>query len=148
MIVPVERVWQLPGVPVIDVADIDALVRIADQYERSILHETSGAGAAFWVTDESGQFRYAPGTSAAASNGASATDRRPGAGAGDREPSRVPGPAAGISPYGTRPVTAVYAVPAEPLAAPAIADAGEPGGADWRAACEDAGVVLEAPGFP
>ena len=26
MIVPVERVWQLPGVPVIDVADIDALV--------------------------------------------------------------------------------------------------------------------------
>ena len=58
LIVPVERVWPLPGVPVIDVADMDALVRIAGHYERSILHEVTPEGDAFWVTDESGQFRY------------------------------------------------------------------------------------------
>ena len=73
MVVPVERVWQLPGVPVIDVADIDALARLADHYDRSILHETTGAGPAFWVTDESGQFRYAPGTSPAVNTGASSS---------------------------------------------------------------------------
>jgi signal peptidase I len=58
LIIPVEQVWQLPGVAVIDVADIDALVRIADHYDRSILHELTDYGEAFWVTDESGQFRY------------------------------------------------------------------------------------------
>jgi signal peptidase I len=65
-IVPVERVWQLPGVPVIDVADIGALAQIAENYERSILYEVSEEGEAYWVTDESGQFRYAPGAPAAA----------------------------------------------------------------------------------
>ena len=60
LIVPVAQVRPLPGVPVIDVADIDALARIADHYERSILHETAAGHEAFWVTDESGQFRYAP----------------------------------------------------------------------------------------
>jgi signal peptidase I len=60
-IVPVERVWQLPGVAVIDVADMDALARIAERYDRSILHEQTADGDAFWVTDESGQFRYAIG---------------------------------------------------------------------------------------
>jgi signal peptidase I len=59
MIVPVERVWQLPGVAVIDVADMAALARIAEHYDRSILHERTEEGEAFWVTDESGQFRYA-----------------------------------------------------------------------------------------
>jgi signal peptidase I len=59
-IVEVDRVWQLPGTPVIDVADIDALVRIAEHYERTILFETASESDAFWVTDESGQFRYAP----------------------------------------------------------------------------------------
>jgi len=59
LIVPVERVWELPGVQVIDVADIESLVRIADHYDRSILHESTPDGEAFWVTDESGQFRYA-----------------------------------------------------------------------------------------
>jgi hypothetical protein len=58
MIIPVERVWQLPGVAVIDVADIEALARIAEHYDRSILHERTDYGEAFWVTDESGQFRY------------------------------------------------------------------------------------------
>ena len=53
-----ERVWQQPGVAVIDVADIEALVRIADHYDRSILHELTDYGEAFWVTDESGQFRF------------------------------------------------------------------------------------------
>ena len=59
LIVPVERVWQLPGVSVIDVADMDALARIAGHYERSILHERTEYGDAFWVSDESGQFRHA-----------------------------------------------------------------------------------------
>jgi len=45
-------------VAVIDVADIEALVRIADHYDRSILHELTDYGEAFWVTDESGQFRF------------------------------------------------------------------------------------------
>ncbi len=58
LIVPVARVSQLPGVAVIDVADMDALARIADHYDRSILYEEGVAGDAFWVTDESGQFRY------------------------------------------------------------------------------------------
>jgi signal peptidase I len=66
MVVQVERVWQLPGVPVIDVADMDALARIAEHYDRSILHETTDEGEAFWVTDESGQFRYAIGVLAPA----------------------------------------------------------------------------------
>jgi signal peptidase I len=59
LIVPVERVWHLPELAVIDVADIEALVRIAEHYDRSILHEETDEGEAFWVTDESGQFRYA-----------------------------------------------------------------------------------------
>ncbi len=59
MIVPVDRVWQLPGVAVIDVADMEALARIAEHYDRSILHENTAAGDAYWVTDESGHFRYA-----------------------------------------------------------------------------------------
>jgi signal peptidase I len=68
-IVPVARVRELPGVAVIDVADMEALARIAEHYDRSILHETAGEGEAFWVTDESGQFRYAVGASARAVNG-------------------------------------------------------------------------------
>ena len=58
-IVPVERVWQQPGIAVIDVADMEALARIAAHYERSILHERTEYGDAFWVSDESGQFRHA-----------------------------------------------------------------------------------------
>jgi signal peptidase I len=61
LIVPVAHVSQLPGVAVIDVTDMDALVRIAEHYERSILYEAGDQGDAFWVTDESGQFRYALG---------------------------------------------------------------------------------------
>jgi hypothetical protein len=58
LIVPVAHVWPLPGVPVIDVADMDALARIAEHYDRSILYEVSDEGRAFWVADESGQFRF------------------------------------------------------------------------------------------
>jgi signal peptidase I len=61
LIVPVAHVSQLPGVAVIDVTDMDALVRIAEHYERSILYEAGDHGHSFWVTDESGQFRYAVG---------------------------------------------------------------------------------------
>jgi hypothetical protein len=63
-IVPVAHVGLLPGVAVIDVADIEALVRVAEHYDRSILHEVTETGNAFWVTDESGQFRYAIGAPA------------------------------------------------------------------------------------
>jgi signal peptidase I len=69
MIIPVARVSQLPGVAVIDVADMDALVRIAEHYDRSILHETDLDGDAFWVADESGQFRYTVGESRNAVDG-------------------------------------------------------------------------------
>jgi hypothetical protein len=62
LIVSVARMSPLPGVAVIDVADMDALARIAEHYERSILHETTAEGDAFWVADESGQFRYTVGT--------------------------------------------------------------------------------------
>ena len=51
---------------VIDVADMDALVHIAEHYDRSILCERTPEGEAFWVTDESGQFRYLIGAAAAA----------------------------------------------------------------------------------
>ncbi len=61
MIVPVGHVTQPAGTSVIDVADMEALVRIAEHYDRSILHEATGGGEAFWVTDESGQFRYTVG---------------------------------------------------------------------------------------
>ncbi len=64
LIVPVARVWPLPGVPVIDVADMDALARIADHYDRSILYEQTEQGHAFWVADESGQFRFMLGAAA------------------------------------------------------------------------------------
>jgi signal peptidase I len=72
MIVPVAHVTPLRGVPVIDVADMDALARIADHYDRSILHETTSAGDTFWVADESGQFRYTIGSPATSANGDSA----------------------------------------------------------------------------
>jgi signal peptidase I len=61
LIVAVTRFSPLPGVPVIDVADMDALARIAEHYDRSILHELLDNGEVFWVADESGQFRYALG---------------------------------------------------------------------------------------
>jgi signal peptidase I len=58
LIIPVAHVAQLPGVAVIDVADMDALARIAEHYDRSILYEVTDEGHAFWVADESGQFRF------------------------------------------------------------------------------------------
>jgi signal peptidase I len=61
-IIPVAHVSQLPGVARIDVEDMEALVRIAEHYERSILRESTAEGDVFWVSDESGQFRYAAGT--------------------------------------------------------------------------------------
>jgi signal peptidase I len=57
LIVPVAHVAQLPGVSVIDVADIDSLARLAEHYDRSILHESSEAGDVYWITDESGNYR-------------------------------------------------------------------------------------------
>jgi signal peptidase I len=72
LIIPVAHITPLRGVPVIDVADMDALARIAEHYDRSILHETTGAGDTFWVADESGQFRYTIGSPATSAGGDSA----------------------------------------------------------------------------
>jgi signal peptidase I len=72
LIIPVAHITPLRGVPVIDVADMDALARIAEHYDRSILHETTGAGDTFWVADESGQFRYIIGAPATSAGGDSA----------------------------------------------------------------------------
>jgi signal peptidase I len=58
MIVPVAHVSRLPGDAVIDVSDMESLVKIAEHYDRSILREETSDGDAYWVTDESGQFRY------------------------------------------------------------------------------------------
>ncbi|HTW41320.1 MAG TPA: signal peptidase I [Solirubrobacteraceae bacterium] len=101
LIVPVAHVAQLPGVAVIDVADMDALVRIADHYDRSILHETSAAGDAFWITDESGQFRYALSAQApVAAVQADAVAAPTDAGIDDTgEVASMPAPAA-AAPYG------------------------------------------------
>jgi signal peptidase I len=102
MIVPVERVWQQPGVAVIDVADIDSLARIADHYERSILHERTEYGDAFWVSDESGQFRYAvvdpvhePEPSPGAENGWEPAAAYVPDGTAEAEPAFAPAPAWG-----------------------------------------------------
>jgi signal peptidase I len=94
MIVPVAHVTQPAGTSVIDVADMEALVRIAQHYDRSILHESYGGGEAFWVSDESGHFRYAVGG-----------------------PAPLAGPAPVFSPA---PVAAAAAT-ANPIAAPATA---------------------------
>ncbi len=83
MIVPVARVRQLPGVSVIDVADMEALARIAEHYDRSILHETDIEGEAFWVADESGQFRYAVGARASTADDDVARDGQLGSLASD-----------------------------------------------------------------
>jgi signal peptidase I len=80
LIVPVEHVWQLSGVPVIDVADMDALARIAEHYDRSILHEATEDGDAFWVTDESGQFRFALGAPTASEENDRADEEWPATG--------------------------------------------------------------------
>jgi signal peptidase I len=77
LIVPVARVYQQPGVAVIDVADMEALVRIAEHYDRSILHEAAAEGDAFWVSDESGQFRYAVAAPACTVDGEVVDERPP-----------------------------------------------------------------------
>ena len=103
MIVPVAQIWQQPGVAVIDVADFDSLLKIAAHYERSILHEHADYGDAFWVTDESGQFRYAiwastarrprPPTARSRSRGSWQRTSAPSAGRHDRVRRGVPGDA-------------------------------------------------------
>jgi signal peptidase I len=100
LIIPVAHIAPLRGVPVIDVADMDALARIAEHYDRSILHETTAAGNAFWVADESGQFRYTIGeappigddtnaTSVPSTNGQIATPASPVAATNGDEPTLV-----------------------------------------------------------
>ncbi len=115
LIVPVARVWQLPGVPVIDVADMDALAQIAEHYDRSILLETTADGEAFWVADESAQFRYAVGTwDGAGDEGVEDGSLDPPAGevyVEQYEPAGVVAasePQWSTDPYGRRPPRDVY----------------------------------------
>jgi signal peptidase I len=91
LIVPVAQITPLRGVPVIDVSDMDALARIAEHYDRSILHETTVAGDTFWVTDESGQFRYTVGRPTPVSAPTLEFARQPDA---EPEPVLEPDPAA------------------------------------------------------
>jgi hypothetical protein len=58
-IVAVERVKRRRRLALIDVADMAALAQIAERYDRLILHEKNSDGEAFWVADESAQYRYA-----------------------------------------------------------------------------------------
>ncbi|HLH13315.1 MAG TPA: signal peptidase I, partial [Solirubrobacteraceae bacterium] len=92
LIVPVARVRQPAGVPVIDVADIDALARVAEHYERSILHERAGGLDAYWVADESGHFRYLAG-GVGEQRGESAHERPRAAQAPPAPPAAAPTPA-------------------------------------------------------
>ena len=57
-IVPVAAVTVRPELPTVDVASIDQLAQIAERYDRVILHETGTGVEAFWVADESAQYRY------------------------------------------------------------------------------------------
>jgi len=168
MIVPVARVWQLPGVPVIEVADIEALVRIAEHYERSILHETEDGGGAFWVSDESGQFRYTPAPGGLESPEARvqpAPPPQPSAAVyADADPAASPNGTPNGTPngsvgklddrdetlaYGEQPAAeATYAAESLEWADTAVNATVNGGDEDWRAACEAAGVVLDAPLFP
>ncbi|HEX5224476.1 MAG TPA: signal peptidase I [Solirubrobacteraceae bacterium] len=195
LIVPVGRVRELPGVAVIDVADIESLVRIAEHYDRSILHESTPAGEAFWVTDESGQFRYAVAPEPVEADHAEVAVPEPAV-AAEPLPVEAPaeshlevrqvlmpvepappadggvdlvsfGPVGGespptleqpVAPGGASPSTAAAAAFAaasraraageDPWAEQVVADALEHGSADWRAACEAAGVVFTAPRPP
>jgi signal peptidase I len=129
VIVPVERVWQLPGVAVIDVADMEALARIAERYDRSILHERTADGDAFWVTDESGQFRYAIGVSEPVTIEQDAVAPMVEAGPIIEYPAEPFEPAAEqIVEYAPEPAPPVY----EPQPAPEIT-ASAPAVDDWAA---------------
>jgi len=127
-IVPVASVQQLPGVPVIDVADMQALVQIAEHYDRSILHEARDEGDAFWVTDESGHFRFALGPPSATPQGAPvAPDPTPTDPRTNGTFPRVPDPDGAISAFQAQPAAAqpspVFAVPAPATLAPAEVEA-------------------------
>jgi signal peptidase I len=77
LIVPVAHVARLPGDAVIDVADMQSLVKIAEHYDRSILYEGARDGDAYWVSDESGQFRYALGAPALDADASAWSDAQP-----------------------------------------------------------------------
>ncbi len=104
-IVPIAHLRQLPGVPVIDVADMQALVQIAEHYDRSILHEAGDEGDAFWVTDESGHFRFALGAPSATPQDAAVA------------PSTLDGLAGNAIPRVLEPNGAISAFHAQPAAA-------------------------------
>jgi len=141
LIVPVERVWQLPGVAVIDVADMEALVRIAEHYDRSILHERTDEGEAFWVTDESGQFRYVAGAPAWTADGEVVYQSAPDRLVGEAYPAEFGGV---VSAFETQPEAETVATdPAAEYewAADRAADTIVHESLNWRAACEAADVV-------
>ena len=138
LIVPVERVSQLPGVAVIDVADMDALARIAEHYDRSILHERTDYGEAFWVTDESGQFRYTVGAQASTIEKPIATAVSEGIGACDED----------------RPLSTTTATANGTIAEPAWTENGQAGERVWtenghlaEPACTQNGLAGE-PAWP
>jgi len=127
LLVPVARVGQSPGAAVIEVTDMDALARIAEHYDRSILYESSAEGDSFWVTDESGQFRYAPlGPTGMAGDGVGVPDAT-----GSFRPTgylEELGPGGPIAAYETQPAadTATYAASGSGSADPAAEPFSQP----------------------
>jgi signal peptidase I len=143
LLIPVARVWQRPGAAVIDVEDMEALVRIAERYDRSVLHETSDEGEAFWVTDESGQFRYAVGASAYTVDGEVVDQSPPAPLVSDMYAAELEFGGA-VSVYETQSAAETFDTgPAveDDWTAQDAADAVVQESEDWRAACEAADVV-------
>ena len=58
VIVPIARLDEVPQRRVVHVSDIDALARVAERYERMILHERRGGRDSFCVSDDGVLYRY------------------------------------------------------------------------------------------
>ena len=99
-LVPVAHVRQRPGAEVIEVEDMEALVRIATRYERMILHESREGSDVFCVADDGVVYRYAVGPEPLS------TEEEPGA----------PG---ALTSLGDRSVLGVAEPPSEPSASAA-----------------------------
>ena len=66
-LIPVARVLQPAERQLVDVSDMEALVKLAERYDRMILHETNEGSDTFSVADDGVLYRYAVVTEAAPS---------------------------------------------------------------------------------
>lgn len=83
-LLPAEPADPIPGRTVVEVESTEALARVAERYERFILHSETGGGHTFLVDDGATLYRYVTG-------GPLPADQEPA----DREPAAAddPGPA-------------------------------------------------------